>query len=117
MIISPTQIVEIETKITTLQDRIIELEAEREEMKVEIGAVRRVLLQETNNEIADSNHLRAINRELVDAIDKTKGEFERIKETDISLRDRLYLDGVLAVIDSYTTQALAHAKEQEETHD
>ena len=40
-------------------------------------------------------------QELIDCMMKTYKEFERIKNCDISLRDRIYLDGVLTVLDGF----------------
>lgn len=38
--------------------------------------------------------------QMIEAINKTYSEFERIKNNpDVSLKDRIYLDGVLAILD------------------
>ena len=40
------------------------------------------------------------NKQMLEAINKTYAEFERIKNNpDVSLKDRIYLDGVLAILD------------------
>ena len=40
------------------------------------------------------------NKQMFEAINKTYAEFERIKNNpDVSLKDRIYLDGVLAILD------------------